>query len=183
MESRRDLLYISLESWYKNHPEQLGILRQLNEGKTSHLNLPSLRQIDFFVVNYAREKKTCYLTGDEKFFDVYSEYKNQLTSFTKENFDPFRRGNLIAFHGITTTICQLNFFRWAIPNGILNYVIANSQEIESEMTRKLMIRKSQNQKRMVNIPNAYTCIFRPEPTLVTFPLQKKDNIQSNRSTL
>ena len=34
---------------------------------------------------------------------------------------------------ITTTVGQLNFFRWAIENGVMNYITDNLSEIEDDM--------------------------------------------------
>ena len=51
--------------------------------------------------------------------------------------DPFcrRDRNKLVKHGkeILTTIGQMNFFRWAIENGILKYIYDNYSELEKEM--------------------------------------------------
>ena len=115
----------------------------------------SLRLIDWFVTNYSKKNNTMYnakkyqpgkktkTDGDEyleNYIRVHQNYKDQLVAFNKSNFDPFQRGDRICFsYGdgekdrITTTIGQLNFFRWAITNYILEYVKENSTQIEKDM--------------------------------------------------
>jgi hypothetical protein len=115
----------------------------------------SLRLIDWFVTNYSKKNNTMYnikkyqtgvkkkTDGDEyleNYVRVHHNYKDQLVAFNKSNFDPFQRGERICFtYGdkdtdkITTTIGQLNFFKWAITNNILDYVRENSKDIEKDM--------------------------------------------------
>ena len=63
----------------------------------------SLRVIDYFVTNYAREKEIIYeITSTdsnkrvEKFM-VYYSYKSQLKAYSKKQFDPFCRRERILF--------------------------------------------------------------------------------------
>jgi hypothetical protein len=54
-----------------------------------------------------------------------------LKSFSKKQFDPFRRNVRIDFEyepgkTIETTVAQLNFFRWAISNKVIDYINTNS---------------------------------------------------------
>ena len=134
-------------------------------GKNENLNklLPillektniSLRILDHFITNYAKNKKVVYYLDsnnniinnlkDRKFaqsFIVYLHYKSQLKSFKKDRFDPFRRGDRISFcyditsdNYIETTVGQLNFFKWAIDNKVLDYVIEHLEEIEDDMNK------------------------------------------------
>ena len=72
------------------------------------------------------------------YFCVFSNYKGQLKSYHKRNFDPFCRNIRIHFYYdnnnfIITTVGQLNFFKWAIENNILNYIEQNIKEIEEDM--------------------------------------------------
>lgn len=99
----------------------------------------SLRLIEWFVTNYAKVHKIRYskdgidkpLNETYNAFDrdiyVYSNYKSKLKAYGKNKFDPFRRdGNKFDFtlHGITitTTLRQLNFFKWVIQDHILSYI-------------------------------------------------------------
>ena len=72
------------------------------------------------------------------YFCVFSNYKGQLKSYHKKNFDPFCRNIRIHFYYdnnnfIITTVGQLNFFKWAIENNILNYIEQNLKIIEEDM--------------------------------------------------
>ena len=74
------------------------------------------------------------------YFNVFSDYRSQLKSLNKKNFDPFcRRERIKFFYGkkdpdyIITTVGQLNFFKWCIENYILEYIEENIKEIEKDM--------------------------------------------------
>jgi hypothetical protein len=76
------------------------------------------------------------LNGQE--FVVYMNYKNQLKAYSKKLFDPFCRRERISFQipgheAFLTTVGKLNFFRWAIEKGILDYIKGHQPEIEKEM--------------------------------------------------
>lgn len=90
-----------------------------------------------------------------KEFNVYIDYKLQLKAYSKKLFDPFCRRRRIDFyynkeglqtyinkHNLThtmaddfftTTVGQLNFFRWIINNDILSYIQQNLNTIELDM--------------------------------------------------
>ena len=80
--------------------------------------------------------------------NVYLSYKNQLNSFSKKHFDPFCRRNRIEYEfsdgtKIVTTVGQLNFFRWAIQNNVLKYIIDNYKDIEEDMNQNTKKKKEQ----------------------------------------
>ena len=64
-------------------------------------------------------------------------YKSQLKSYSKKKFDPFCRKERINFdcknYKIETTLGQLNFFKWALDNMILEYIKENYNHIENDM--------------------------------------------------
>lgn len=99
----------------------------------------SLRVIDWFVTNYSREHDVSYLnTRTGRRFNVHESYKTQLKAYSKRQFDPFCRRNRINFYyrrdaKIQTTVGQMNFFRWALENQVLDYIAANLPAIEKEM--------------------------------------------------
>jgi hypothetical protein len=111
---------------------------------TESSNTPniSLRIIDWFVTNYSKKYYIVYdqpigSMGDYR-FKVYNDYKLKLKAFSKRRFDPFCRWDRITIpfdedRSIETTIGQLNFFKWAIENRILEYIEEHYQEIESDM--------------------------------------------------
>ena len=100
----------------------------------------SLRLVDWFVTNYAKKNWTI-ITRQSSRFKVYDEYKSKLKSYSKRRFDPFCRHERVVIpykseSHIETTIGQLNFFRWAIENGIIDHIEANHEAIEADMNSR-----------------------------------------------
>jgi hypothetical protein len=158
-----ELLYVSLQNYYKNPEKSKYLLKYLKYEKIS------LRIIDWFVTNYSKKYDTMYnlyndsdelsLSGGNihKQFNVFYSYKSYLKSFSKRNFDPFCRRNRIDFecNGIVlnTTIGQLNFLKWGIDNLVIEYILSNYNIIEDDMNtsikniRKNYIKSSQRKQR------------------------------------
>jgi len=134
----------------------------------------SLRLLDWFITRYSNKHKIRFERinnkiidndPDDKFdskidngFNVHISYKAQLKSYKKKYFDPFRRRKKFRYYfdkdktvSLCTTIGQLNFFRWAFTNYVIEYVAENYNEISKAMvttnkadkTRKI---KEVNQK-------------------------------------
>ena len=102
----------------------------------------SIRVIDWFVTNYSKKNNIIYKLYDysdnNRFFNIYLQYKCQLKSYKKKLFDPFCRKNKIPFYYdenkcVITTVGQLNFFKWAIDNFILDYIKNNLSNITEDM--------------------------------------------------
>jgi hypothetical protein len=143
---KQELIVQSLQQFYANRSDLTEILKIL-EGESEM----SLRLIDWFVTNYSKFHNISYIHKNQDFF-VYIDYKNQLKAYSKKLFDPFCRRERILFqlHNIPafiTTVGKLNFFRWAIEKGILDYIKINLKSIEKEMNdsaRELQkVRKSE----------------------------------------
>jgi len=96
----------------------------------------SLRLLDYFCVTYCKQHSVSYTISD-KYFDVYSSYKNQLNTYSKKKFDPFKRNNRIplVYNGkrYYTTIAQLCFFKWCFTYKVIEYVEKHKSEINEEM--------------------------------------------------
>lgn len=139
LNSKNDVLMAKLIQFYIQDDNLNKFLNVINN-KTKL----SLRIIDFFITNYAREDEVIYEVNNQKFMVHYS-YKAQLKAFSKKQFDPFCRRERILFFindydgktnkPIKTTVGQLNFFRWAIKNKILDCILANYSEIENKMNK------------------------------------------------
>jgi len=109
--------------------------------------------------NLYNDKEELSLKGEKvsKQFNVFYSYKSQLKSFSKRNFDPFCRRNRVDFMcndvKVSTTIGQLNFFRWAINNLVVEYILMFYDDIENDMNesiksiRKNYIKSSERKKR------------------------------------
>ena len=150
---KQELIIQSLQQFYMNRSDLREILEIL-EGETNM----SLRLIDWFVTNYARYHNTSYILKGHDFF-VYLDYKNQLKAYSKKLFDPFCRRERIMFQlsdipAFITTVGKLNFFRWAIEKGVIDYIKLNLPEIEKEMNesaRELQkIRKTETKSNNTN---------------------------------
>jgi hypothetical protein len=152
-----ELLIESLMNFYK--VEDNG---RKNENLDKMLNIItgeskiSLRIVDWFATNYAKKFYTCYniqkiSSNNLQRFKVYNEYKNELKSYSKKKFDPFCRWERISIpykdgKYIETTIGQLNFFKWAIENKVIDYIEANYETIEKDMNTRNSTAKRKEMK-------------------------------------
>ena len=137
MNIENNLLYISLQKYYSEKSKLDILLKYLRYEKIS------LRIIDWFVTNYSKKHDIIYNNKDKQ-FNVFHSYKSQLKSYSKKYFDPFCRRNRINYKyndtdSISSTIGQLNFFRWAIDNNLMDYIINNYNTIETDMNESILI--------------------------------------------
>jgi len=132
----------SLNSFYGNEQNIHNLVTVLNNSDIS------LRVIDWFVTNYSKKFNT-EIIYNYSHINIYMSYKLQLKSYSKKFFDPFCRRNRLIFNKISTTLGQLNFFKWALSNGIIDYVINNYKHIENDMNQSMNInvKKSSNRKK------------------------------------
>ena len=135
--TQNDLLLNNLLQFYQtdnNMDKMLGIIN--GESRIS------LRIIDWFATNYAKKFYTVYqMEGTTNRFKVYNDYKLKLKAYSKKRFDPFCRWDRITIPykddaHIQTTIGQLNFFKWAIDNNVINYIEQNYLSIEKDMNNR-----------------------------------------------
>ena len=148
--SQENTLIITLDNFFKNKLYMDTMLPIVNG-----YSVISLRALDWFVTNYSKNKKISYLLRSSKTcFNVHYNYKAQLKAFNKKFFDPFCRGNRIPFfydneNCIITTIGQLNFFKWAISNNVINSINKNLKVVEKDMNEsyKKNIACNTNKKR------------------------------------
>jgi hypothetical protein len=166
----QDLLLTSLTEYYNHHSENKVILKEIIEGK----HKLSLRLIDWLVTHYAKIHNTfywihkssydIYQTYPEHLVDsneskqlkkvnLYLDYRAQLKSYAKINFDSFRRHNRITFFldlntndFIETTVGQLNFFRWAFNNNIILFALENYDKIYQDMIQNNTYNKQKQDK-------------------------------------
>lgn len=151
--NQQQLLLRTINNYFLNNKESLDILINIISGNS---NL-SLRLVDWFVTNYSKKFNISYPLDEtssdninDGHFMVYLNYKAQLKAYSKKHFDPFQRRNRILFSynegkdHIQTTIGQLNFFKWAIKNKIIDYVMENYEEIENDMNVTLKLSASEN---------------------------------------
>ena len=135
------LLLTNLLKFYEQN-DNLDVMLQIING---HSKI-SLRIIDWFATNYAKKYFTVYAINNEyskgsRRFKVYVDYKLKLKAYSKKRFDPFCRWDRITIpykNGtyIQTTIGQLNFFKWAIENDIVQYIEQHYDTIEDDMNAR-----------------------------------------------
>ena len=156
------LLLESLHNFYVKPYNRDKLLHLLND----HDSI-SLRSIDWFITNYSKKNNTYYIVYGDKdglpsFSDidnkyvnnmnVFHSYKSQLKAYSKKKFDPFCRRDRILFkiddkYSVETTLGQLNFFKWAISNMIVDYIELNKDEIEYDMNSSLKLMKLNSDKK------------------------------------
>ena len=134
--TQNDLLMTNLMKFYDEGNNLEKMLRIIN-GESPI----SLRIIDWFATNYAKKFFTVYDVGANRRFKVYVDYKLKLKAYSKRRFDPFCRWDRITIpysNGtfIQTTIGQLNFFKWALENGVVAYIEAHYSDIEDDMNAR-----------------------------------------------
>ena len=148
--TQNDLLLSKLLVYYKDK-EKLEKMLSIINGDSSI----SLRIVDWFVTNYAKQKFTQYnienKEGSCTRFKVYNDYKLRLKAYSKRRFDPFCRWDRITIpYGdnsmIQTTIGQLNFFKWAIENDVIAYITENYKTIEKDMNDRNSSTKKKSDK-------------------------------------
>lgn len=154
--------FISKEKFYLNminkffkniNTDKVILMLNVIEGKSKI----SLRLLDWFVTRYANKYKICYsvddlsgnLDSDNERFNVHISYKAQLKSYKKKYFDPFRRRKKFNYYFdkekkiyLCTTIGQLNFFRWAFTNKLIEYV-----DLHYDVISKAMITSNKEDKK------------------------------------
>ena len=148
--TQNDLILVNLLTFYNvydcdgvyNPNNNLDKMLKIITGETKI----SLRIIDWFTTNYAKKYYVIYnIEGSNDNipirFKVYNEYKLKLDSYGKNRFDPICRWDRINIpytNGkfIETTIGQLNFFKWALENQLIDYINHYYNDIEKDMNTR-----------------------------------------------
>jgi hypothetical protein len=129
--TQEDWVLHRLENFYT--PDRLELLRNILENKTN----VSLRILDWFVTNYSKLNNVSYMSKAGRHVIVYLAYKSHLKAYSKKMFDPFCRWTRIDFHGISTTVGQLNFFAWAIEDDVIEYLFTHRDDIHADMETRM----------------------------------------------
>jgi hypothetical protein len=145
MISQQDWLLVELLEFYKNK-DYLEIVKKIVNrefviGKSKKI---SIRIVNWFVTNYAKQYFTVYENENERFF-VWTRFRSAEDGYSKEMFDPYSRKDriIIPYDETTkliTTIGQLNFFKWAILNKVIDYIIVHYEDIINDMTNRLTVK-------------------------------------------
>jgi len=131
--SKTDILLSSINEFYSDEKNKTTLMSILD--KSSGI---SLRNIEWFITNYAKKTNLTYTTNNGKLFTVHCAYKSSLDGYSKKLFDPFCRSSKIGYkipgteHEIQTTLAQLNFIKWCIKNRIIDYISDNKDNLFSK---------------------------------------------------
>jgi hypothetical protein len=142
----QNILLESLKKYLIKNTDTLKIIYNIVENK----HKIKLALIDYFVTIYSKKNSIYIEKEKEDYFYINDEYKNGLKSFTKKYFDPFKRKNKIEFIfdniTFTTTVGQLNFLKWTVENGILNYIEKIYDNIYKDHQKYLKNKKIKTEK-------------------------------------
>ena len=153
IQSKHDVLLASLRKFYRD-PRHLRVLTDVlrsgagggGGGAGGGAGGISLRILDWLVTNYSKKHNIVYLIPGEDgvpaTFNMFLEYKSQLKAYSKRFFDPFCRRERLEFldadgAAFYSTVGQLNFFRWALLHGVVDYCKAHNDDIESDMLQSI----------------------------------------------
>jgi hypothetical protein len=98
----------------------------------------------------SKTKKSKYEYIDDQ-FNIFLNYKGQLKAYSKKNFDPFCRRERINFYYtedkfMTTTVGQLNFFKWALENKVIEYIKTHLEKIDKDMNTNIKREEDKGKK-------------------------------------
>lgn len=185
--TQNDLLLKNLMTFYKtddingnyNPNNNLDKMLKIITGESKI----SLRIVDWFATNYAKKYYTLYIidgTHDNvtRRFKVYDDYKLKLKAYSKKRFDPFCRWDRISIpytNGkfIETTIGQLNFFKWALENKVVDYIEEHYNDIEKDMNN----RNSTSKRKETITDNSKTRKKREELSISASKSIKKEKVE------
>jgi len=184
LNTQNDLLLKNLMEFYQ-HRDNLDKMMRIINGESKI----SLRIVDWFVTNFAKKYYTVYElpsknTGDLQRFKVYNDYKLKLKAYSKKRFDPFCRWERISIPYdeskiMETTIGQLNFFKWAIENKIVDFIDTNYADIEDDMNHRNSTskRRSPSEIETESVDNTKTRKKREELSVSACKCIKKETVK------
>lgn len=131
------------------HPERRKTVASILRGGCG----VSLRMMDWMVTNHSRAVSLRIRSPQGEQVYVHDEYRSILNAYRRRHFDPFRRTvkavsgrpdtSLCRLHVQTagaeevfhTSIGQLNFLEWAARSGVVAYIEANREALETAMNK------------------------------------------------
>ena len=178
--TQNDLLLKNLLIFYNtNENNNLDNMLRIITGESKI----SLRIVDWFATNYAKKFYTLYtidqtIENVARRFKVYDDYKLKLKAYSKRRFDPFCRWDRISIPykkgtSIETTIGQLNFFKWALENQVVDYIDENYETIEKDMNS----RNSTSKRKEIVVDNSKTRKKREELSISATKSIKKEKVE------
>ena len=207
---KNNVLFCAIQKFYDQCPaDDKQMFLDIINGKSKM----SLRIIDWFITNYTKKFNIIYYIPKKKRsvkrrmspknnyyesshldqassverFIVYLRYRSQLKSYNKANFDPFCRNERITGWGdngdIITTIGQLNFFRWAIENRVLEYINDNLEDIEKDMNTNIKKNLKKKKKSLKANKKLGVVNEKSEPTSQVSEVDQSNEVQDKVSEI
>ena len=173
--TQNDLLLNNLMVYYRDEL----ILNRMLKIITGESKI-SLRIVDWFATNYSKKYYTLIADAEgNKRFKVYVDYKLKLKAYSKRRFDSFCRWDRISIPYkkntcIETTIGQLNFFKWALENKVIDYIEENYETIEKDMNNR---NSTSKRKEQAAIDNSKTRKKREELSVSATKSIKKEKVE------
>lgn len=176
--TQNSLLLNNLLQFYDESTNNLDKMLSIINGESNI----SLRIVDWFATNYAKKYYTVYdieISDNSTIrFKVYNDYKLKLKAYSKKRFDPFCRWDRIHVpykngQFVQTTLGQLNFFKWAIENKIIDFIQNNYLNIENDMNN----RNSTSKKKEKLNDNRKTRKKREELSLLASKSIKREDVE------
>lgn len=161
----------ALDEWYSEDQSRQNVLNGILSGKIG----VSLRTIDWFTTNMAARSSVVFVhpnTG--KVVDVNGFYKDSLKCFHKRGFDPFKRRGADPSEA---SLRQKNFFKWAIENGVIDYILKNISSIERDMACVKNTKRSccRRHRCFLKKSIASYCYHYPSPLPTKKPLSRRQS--------
>ena len=171
--TQNELLLNNLMDFYKDESNLTRMLKIITGDSKI-----SLRIVDWFATNYAKKYYTLFTIDGIRRFKVYYDYKLKLKAYSKKRFDPFCRWDRISIPYkndtcIETTIGQLNFFKWAIENKVIEFIEENYDTIEKDMNN----RNSTSKRKEPITDNSKTRKKREELSISATKSIKKEEVE------
>ena len=162
IENKNDLLLKSLINFYKKPQYMKTFYNYVSKNAKI-----SLRIFDFLCTKYIKNRNVIYYNeknGKKVLFNLGVAYKAQLKAYSKLQFDPFKRHDRIEIQcsltpegTLTTTIGQMNFFKFAIENKLIEWIEnkENLSKIEKAIAQDTKSKPKDKQKKMTTSKNNY----------------------------
>ena len=192
--SQKQLCYFKMiDKYFKKCPLEM---RQKMVDIINSTSIISLRVLEWVVTKSGTRALNIRLT-DNDYYSVNIMYKAQLKSYKKKNFDPFRRDKKFWYtydksedNKVLTTLGQLNFFKWAISNKIIEYVEKHYDEINNAMIKynkeekiKKIQKKKKNKIETVNKENVSQESSKSSSTVTTTNKSSSLCLDTNKFTI
>lgn len=131
LDERNELLLKSLVKFYDTL--DISVYKKINDIINSQDEKINLKLIEYFLNTYSKNRNII-IAGEH----IHSSYKTLLKTYSKSQFEIFRRGDKILFKRnnegdrednstniLVTTTAQLNIFKWLTQYGVIEYLYKN----------------------------------------------------------